>query len=57
MAEVFEINKPHYNLRSKASHFKTEKRKLYSLWYSSSVTFRTKNMEHSTPKILEHLID
>ena len=53
MAEVFEIKEPHYNLHSKASHFKRERRKIYSLWYSNSVTFRTKNMKQYLQNIRE----
>ena len=41
MTEVFELKEPHYNLRFEASHFKREN--VYA-------TFRTKNMEYSTPK-------
>ena len=47
MTEVFEIKEHNYNLRFEASHVKRENVKL---WYSIYATFRTKNMEYSTPK-------
>ena len=43
MTEVFEIKEPHYNLRSKASHFKGENVK--------STHYGIQSMRHLGPKI------